>query len=88
MTRSLAISIRTCWPWKAGDDLHHSSGDLCACNFQPEGLEVKSGTVTMWGGERVGRVSTGVRMVDTRAVIRDGETVSVVTTGRLRLGHV
>ena len=38
---------------------------LCTCNFQPEGLEVKSGTVTMWGKERVGRVSTGVRMVDT-----------------------
>ena len=42
----------------------------------------------MWRGERVGRVSTEVRMVDTRAVIRDGETVSGVTTGRLRLGHV
>ena len=42
----------------------------------------------MWGGERVGRVSTGVRMVNTRAVIRDGETVSGVTTGQLRFGHV
>ena len=40
----------------------------------------------MWRGERVGRVSTEVRMVDTRAVIRDGETVSGVTTRRLRLG--
>ena len=47
-----------------------------------------SGTVTMWGRERVARVSTGVRMVDTRAVIRDGETVSGVTTGQLRFGHV
>ena len=61
---------------------------LCTCNFQPEGLEVKSRSVTMWGKERVGRVSTGVRMMDTQAVIRDGETVSGVTTGQLRFGHV
>ena len=80
---SASVSL---WTWKAGDDLLHSSGDLCTCDFQPEGLEVKSQTVTMWGGDRVGRVSTGVRMVDTRAVIRDGETVSGVTTRRLRLG--
>ena len=80
---SASVSL---WTWKAGDDLLHSSGDLCTCDFQPEGLEVKSGVVTMWGGDTVGRVSTGVRMVDARAVIRDGETVSGVTTRRLRLG--
>ena len=84
-TNSASVSL---WTWKAGDDFHHSSGDLCTCNFQPEGLEVKSVTVTMWGKERVGRVSTGVRMVDTRAMIRDRETVSRVTTRRLSLGHV
>ena len=52
VTRSLAISIRTCWPWKAGDDLHHSSRDLCTCDFQPEGLERDSDHVgRLEGGE-------------------------------------
>ena len=37
----------------------------------------------MWGKERVGRVSTGVRMMDTQAVIRDGETVSGVRTAEI-----
>ena len=82
-SNSASVSL---WTWKAGDDLLHSSGDLCTCDFQPEGLEVRSGTVTLWGGGRVGRVSTGVRMVDTRAVVSDGETVSGVTTSDT--GHV
>ena len=34
----------------------------------------------------MGRVSTGVRMVDTWAVIRDRETVSGVTTGLVMCG--
>ena len=40
------------WTWKAGDDFHQSSGDLCTCNFQPEGLGVKSRTVIRywWSG--------------------------------------
>ena len=76
-TDSASVSL---WTWKAGDDLLHSSGDLCTCDFQPEGLSVKSGTVTIWGEDRVGRVSTEVRMVDTREVISDGETISGVTT--------
>ena len=45
---SASVSLLT---WKAGDDLHHSSGDLCTCNFQTEGLEVTSRTVTRyWSG--------------------------------------
>jgi len=82
-TDSASVSL---WTWKAGDDLLHSSGDLCTCDFHPEGLSVKSGTVTLWGGGRVGIVSTGVRMVDTRAVVSEGETVSGVTTSDT--GHV
>ena len=47
-TNFASVSLLT---WKAGDDLHHSSGDLCTCNFQTEGLEVTSRTVTRyWSG--------------------------------------
>ena len=47
-TNSASVSL---WTWKAGDDFHHSSGDLCTCNFQTEGLEVTSRTVTRyWSG--------------------------------------
>ena len=63
MTRSLAISIRTCWPWKAGDDLHHSSRDLCTCDFQPEGLERDSDHVgRLEGGESQHRSEDGGHM--------------------------
>ena len=82
-TSTASVSL---WTWKAGDDLLHSAGDLCTCDFQPEGLEVEGGTVTVWGGATVGRVNTGVRMVDTRTVLSDGETVSGVTTADT--GHV
>ena len=31
-TNFASVSLLT---WKAGDDLHHTSGDLCNCDFQP-----------------------------------------------------
>ena len=74
------------WAWKAGEDLLQWSGDLCTCDFKPEGLDVKRETVTVWGDGRVGRVSPGVRMVDSRAVNMGRDTVSGVTTSDS--GHV
>ena len=56
-TNFASVSLLT---WKAGDDLHHSSGDLCNCDFQPEGLERDSDHVGQGeGGESQHRSEDG-----------------------------
>ena len=56
-TNFASVSLLT---WKAGDDLHHTSGDLCNCDFQPEGLERDSDHVGQGeGGESQHRSEDG-----------------------------